>query len=168
MLRVFSNNQWPRQEFPQWDIWNLQADLLFFYSHIANFLNDRCLWLGQPPERTGCTAVWHTLACAHTHTQVRKEREKMRHLMKDGKQVFFLCFGALWVFVGQLWHWSAPVMSFVCASGPNKSLLRNLWEAWAVGKECPLSWSSTLILIIHWRRGAPASGWQEFTHCWPQ
>lgn len=110
----------------------------------------------------------HTCMCTHTHTQVRKEREKMRHLMKDGKQVFFLCFGALWVFVGQLWHWGAPVMSFVCASGPNKSLLRNLWEAWAVGKECPLSWSSTLILIIHWRRGAPASGWQEFTHCWPQ
>lgn len=29
----------------------------------------------------------HTRMC--THTQVRKEREKMRHLMKDGKQVFF-------------------------------------------------------------------------------
>lgn len=99
MLRVFSNNPWPRQEFPQWDIWDLQADLLFFYSHIANFLNDRCLWLGQPPERTGCTAVWHTLACAHTHTSKKREREN--EALNERWQTSF--FSLLWCTLGFCW-----------------------------------------------------------------
>lgn len=61
----------------------------------------------------------------------------MRHLMKDSKQLLYS--GELWVLVGQFWQGDAPAVSFVCASGPNKSLVRNLWEAQAVRKECPLS-----------------------------
>ena len=79
--------------------------------------------------------------------------------MKDSKQRLYP--GELGVLVGQLWQGDAPAVSFVCASGPNKSLARNLREAQAVGKECPfaLLWLTAPVLISHQRgwmgRGPP-------------
>lgn len=79
-----------------------------------------------------CLARTHT--CTHKQGEER-ERKKKRQLMKDSKHLLYS--GELWVLVGQPWQGDAPAVSFVCASGPNKSLVRNLWEARAVGKECP-------------------------------
>lgn len=87
----------------------------------ASCSNSRCFWLGHPPERPGCTAV-----CTH------EQGQRHTHRMKDSKQ---LSVGWTLRFLSD--SSGRKMLSFVCASGPNKSLARNLWEAQTVGKECP-------------------------------
>lgn len=108
-------------------------------------------------------------AWLHSCLLARARTETHTHRMKDSKQ---LSVGRTLRVLSD--SSGRKMLSFVCASGPNKSLVRNLWEAQAVGKECPppsllsLLWVRAWALISHWTGwlcwGPPGPGRQTEPH----